>query len=153
SITPGGLYTAPSAAGTAQVQVSSSSVSGLAPVTIVSQLSQPSVGINNVTVQEPASSAANYFHTSGNQILDVNGKAVSITGVNWFGFETSNNVVHGLWARGYQDMMNQMKQLGFNTIRIPYSNALFNPGNTPNGINFSLNPDLQGLTSLQILDK
>jgi aryl-phospho-beta-D-glucosidase BglC (GH1 family) len=114
----------------------------------------PTVSISNATVNEPTSSAApDYFHTSGNQIVDVNGTPVRIAGVNWFGFETSNYVVHGLWARNYQDMMNQMKQLGFNTIRIPFSNAIFNPANTPNGINFNLNPDLQGLTSLQILDK
>ncbi|HEV3084860.1 MAG TPA: cellulase family glycosylhydrolase, partial [Gemmataceae bacterium] len=153
SITQGGLYTAPSAAGTAHVQVSNGGVSGMATVTIIAQPSLPSISINNVTVQEPAASSADYFHTSGNQILDMNGKAVSIAGVNWFGFETSSYVVHGLSARNYQDMMNQMKQLGFNAIRLPFSNAIFNPANMPTGINFSLNPDLQGLTSLQILDK
>jgi aryl-phospho-beta-D-glucosidase BglC (GH1 family) len=73
--------------------------------------------------------------------------------VNWFGFETSNFVVHGLWARNLADMMNQMAQLGFNTIRIPFSNAIFDPNNRPNSINFYLNPDLQGLSSLEILDK
>lgn len=98
-------------------------------------------------------STANFFHTSGNQILDVNNKTVRIAGVNWFGFETHNYVVHGLWARNYMDMMKQMVQLGFNTMRIPYSTDMFNPANTPNGINFSLNPDLQGKSSLQILDK
>ncbi|MBM4073908.1 MAG: glycoside hydrolase family 5 protein [Planctomycetes bacterium] len=98
-------------------------------------------------------STANFFHTSGNQIVDVNGKSVRIAGVNWFGFETGNYVVHGLWARNYMDMMKQMVQLGFNTMRIPYSNDMFNPASTPNGIDFGLNPDLQGLSSLQLLDK
>lgn len=64
-------------------------------------------------------STANFFHTSGNQIVDVNGKTVRIAGVNWFGFETGNYVVHGLWARNYMNMMKQMVQLGFNTMRIP----------------------------------
>jgi aryl-phospho-beta-D-glucosidase BglC (GH1 family) len=50
-------------------------------------------------------------------------------------------------------MMNQMVQLAFNTIRLPYSEDIFNPANVPNGINFSLNPDLQGLSSLQIMDR
>lgn len=98
-------------------------------------------------------STANFFHTSGNQLVDISGKTVRIAGLNWFGFETQNYVVHGLWARNYIDMMKQMVQLGFNTIRIPYSNDTFNPANTPNGIDFHLNPDLQGLNSLQILDK
>jgi chitinase len=155
AITQQGLYTAPTAPGTAQVQASSGGVKGVATVNVsaVTQPSLPAITISNVTVQEPGTSSADYFHTSGNQILDVNGKPVRIAGVNWFGFETSNYVVHGLWARSYQDMMNQMKQLGFNTIRIPFSNAIFNPANAPNSINYNLNPDLQGLSSLQILDK
>jgi aryl-phospho-beta-D-glucosidase BglC (GH1 family) len=114
----------------------------------------PAVSIGNVTIQEPTGQAApDFFHTAGNQIVDAGGSFVRIAGVNWFGFETSNFVVHGLWARNYQDMMDQMKQLGFNTIRIPFSNAILNPANVPNGINFSLNPDLQGLSSLQVLDR
>jgi len=115
---------------------------------------QPTVSISNVTVTEPTSaSAPDYFHTDGNQIVDVNGTPVRIAAVSWFGFETTTYVVDGLWARNYQDMMNQMVQLGFNTIRIPYSEDIFNPANVPNSINYSLNPDLQGLSSLQILDK
>jgi aryl-phospho-beta-D-glucosidase BglC (GH1 family) len=158
SITPGGLYVAPSAPGAARVQASSGSISGLTNVAIASQSlpsppTLPSVSIDNVAVLEPGATTADYFHTSGNQILDVNGNRVTITGVNWFGFETSNYVVHGLWARNYKDMMSQMKQLGFNTIRMPFSSAIFDPSNSPNGIDFNLNPDLLGLSSLQILDK
>jgi aryl-phospho-beta-D-glucosidase BglC (GH1 family) len=96
---------------------------------------------------------ADFFHTDGNQIVDVNGKTVRIAGVNWFGFETGTFVAHGLWARNYKDMMKQMVQLGFNTIRLPYSEDIFNPANVPNSINYSLNPDLKGLSSLQIMDK
>jgi aryl-phospho-beta-D-glucosidase BglC (GH1 family) len=98
-------------------------------------------------------SSAGYYRTFGNQILDANNQAVRIGGVNWFGFETTSYVAHGLWARNYKDMMDQMKQLGFNTIRMPFSDQLFDPGSTPNGIDFSKNPDLQGLSGLQILDK
>ncbi len=116
--------------------------------------SQTTISIGNVMVNEPTSSgSADFFHTSGNQIVDVNGTPVRIAGVNWFGFETTTYVVDGLWARNWQDMMNQMVQLGFNTIRIPYSEDIFNSANVPNSINYSLNPDLQGLSSLQILDK
>jgi endoglucanase len=106
-------------------------------------------------VNTPSAKAAGtgYWHTSGNQILDANNQPVRVAGINWFGFETSNYVVHGLWARNYQDMLKQIKGLGYNTIRLPYSNQLFDAGSTPNGINFTKNPDLQGLTGLQIMDK
>src|SRR5262249_55751253 len=93
------------------------------------------------------------FHTQGNQLVDAQGRNVKVAGVNWFGFESSTYAPHGLWARGYRSMMDQMKQLGYNTIRLPFSNQLFDAGSVPNGINFSLNPDLQGLTGLQIMDR
>ena len=96
-----------------------------------------------------------YWHTSGKNILDSNNQVVRIAGINWFGFETGNYVVHGLWARDYKSMLDQMKSLGYNTVRLPYSSQLFDAGSTPNSINFyQMNADLQGLTTgLQIMDK
>src|SRR5579859_440176 len=76
-----------------------------------------------VQLNTPKAHAAGtgYWHTNGSQILDSNNQPVRITGVNWFGFETANYTVHGLWQRNYKDMLNQIKSLGFNTIRLPYS--------------------------------
>jgi endoglucanase len=106
-----------------------------------------------------AGAGAGYWHTSGSQILDSSNQAVRITGINWFGFETSNYVAHGLWSRDYKDMLNQIASLGYNTIRLPFSDQLFDSGSTPNSISFygsngPINTDLQGLTTgLQIMDK
>jgi endoglucanase len=95
-----------------------------------------------------------YWHTSGREIVDSAGNPVRIAGVNWFGFETSNDVVHGLWTRDYKSMLDQIKSLGYNTIRLPYSDDILKPGTMPNSINFyQMNQDLQGLTSLQVMDK
>ncbi len=95
----------------------------------------------------------NYFHTQGNQIVDANGRQVILTGINWFGLETSSYAPHGLWARNWESMLDQISELGFNTIRLPYSNQLFEPSSIPNGINIELNPDLDGLSGLLIMDK
>lgn len=57
-----------------------------------------------------AEPGAGYWHTSGRQILDAAGQPVRITGINWFGFETGNHVPHGLWARDYKSMIDQMKE-------------------------------------------
>ena len=104
--------------------------------------------------QNKAKAAAQeYWHTSGTQILDANNQPVRIAGINWFGFETASYVVHGLWSRNYKDMLDQIARLGYNTLRLPYSNQLFDAGSTPNGIDFTKNPDLQGLNGLQIMDK
>lgn len=96
-----------------------------------------------------------YLHTSGATIVDSTGKPVRIAGVNWFGLETPDNTPDGLWARSYKSMMNQMAALGFNTIRLPFSTqAIESPSIPPNGlIDYSLNPDLAGLTGPQIMDK
>jgi aryl-phospho-beta-D-glucosidase BglC (GH1 family) len=66
--------------------------------------------------------------------------------------ETSNMSPGGLWAVNYKDTMAQMKSLGFNTIRLPFSEQALASSNTPSGINFTLNPDLQGLDAMGVLD-
>jgi len=91
--------------------------------------------------------------TDGNRIVDGNGDAVTLAGVNWFGMETERFRPDGLHLRNWQDMMEQMVELGFNTIRLPFSNAALDVGRMPSDIDYALNPDLAGLTSLQILDK
>lgn len=102
-----------------------------------------------------AEAGAGYWRTSGRQILDASGQSVRIAGINWFGFETANHVPHGLWSRDYKSMIDQMKSLGYNTIRMPYSDDILKPGTMPDSLNHSdgKNADLQGLTSLQVLDK
>jgi len=95
----------------------------------------------------------NYYHTYGNKILDSNGQPAVFNGNTWFGFETSNFAPHGLWIRSMDSMLDQMKSLGYNLLRIPYTNEMFLPGKMPSGIDYTLNPDLQGLMPVQVLDK
>ena len=37
------------------------------------------------------------YSVTGGRIVDAQGHAVQLRGVNWFGFETTDHVVHGLW--------------------------------------------------------
>jgi endoglucanase len=97
--------------------------------------------------------SSGYLHTQGGEILDSANNPVIFTGINWFGLETESYAPHGLWARSLDSLLDQIVQLGFNVIRLPYSNQLFDPGSLPNGINYELNPDLKGLNGLQIMDK
>ncbi|MGD2049207.1 MAG: glycoside hydrolase family 5 protein, partial [Chloroflexota bacterium] len=95
----------------------------------------------------------NYLHTEGSAIVDSNGNRVILTGINWFGLETESFAPHGLWARSLESFLDQIQELGFNTIRLPYSNELFDPSSLPTSINYDLNPELEGLTGLEIMDK
>src|SRR5215469_7919836 len=93
------------------------------------------------------------LHTQGTQIQNAAGHTVVLTGVNWSGFETQTFAPHGLDLRNYQDMLDQMVHLGFNTLRLPYSNQLFDPTSRPTSINYTLNPELGGLRGLALMDK
>ncbi|MEV4052147.1 cellulase family glycosylhydrolase [Amycolatopsis sp. NPDC049688] len=100
-----------------------------------------------------AGTGTGFWHASGSQLVDSTGAPVRMTGINWFGAETANYSPHGLWSRNYKDMLDQMAGLGYNTLRLPYSNQLFDSGSKPVSIDQVQNPDLQGLTGLQVLDK
>ncbi|MGW6641551.1 cellulase family glycosylhydrolase [Streptomyces iakyrus] len=123
---------------------------------VAAALLLPLAGVQSARADAAADEAAGagYWHTSGRQILDAAGQPVRIAGVNWFGFETANHVVHGLWARDYKSMIDQMKSLGYNTIRMPYSDDILKAGTMPDSISHDgKNTDLRGLTSLQVLDR
>lgn len=78
------------------------------------------------------------FTTSNGQIIDGAGQAVSFQGVNWFGFNTGNHILHGLWSADFARMLRQMKSLGFNAVRIPFQfDFVLDPSIKPSGINTS----------------
>jgi endoglucanase len=93
------------------------------------------------------------LHAQDGKIVDARGNEVVLTGVNWFGLETSTFAPHGLWSRNWSDMLDQMVASGFNTLRLPYTNELFNAASKPNEVDYGKNPDLKGLTGPQIMDK
>jgi endoglucanase len=95
-------------------------------------------------------SAAAYSVVDG-RIVDAQGQAVQLRGVNWSGFETTDHVVHGLWARNWKSTIDQMRDLGFNAVRLPVCPGTLR-GSAPSSIDYALNPDLAGLDSLGLLD-
>src|SRR6202451_3273789 len=100
---------------------------------------------------------AGYWHTSGNQTVDSSGEVIRIAGINWYGFETTDYLAHGLWAQDYKTILNTIKSLGFNVIRIPFSNQMVESDPVPtnyttsaNGV--AANAALVGQTALTDLD-
>jgi endoglucanase len=89
----------------------------------------------------------------GGALVNGAGAEVHLTGVSWFGMETNAFAPHGLDARNYQSMLDQIVAAGFNVIRLPYSNQLLKAESQPTTVNFGLNPDLQGLNGLEVLDQ
>ncbi len=91
--------------------------------------------------------------TSGNQIVDQDGNPVQIRAVNWFGGATEDFVHHGLWARDWQEMMDQMVETGFNTIRLDFSTEMVLTNPVVSNSVLGGNSDLRGMRALEIMDK
>lgn len=103
-------------------------------------------------------SAHDFWHTEGNRILDTHNRPIRISGMNWSGFETRQTVPGGLDAQDYRAILRTIKQSGYNTVRIPFSNEMVETPSVPDHVSFSngsgsINTDLRDLTSLEILDK
>ncbi len=102
--------------------------------------------------------AHDFWHTEGNRILDAHSRPVRISGMNWSGFETRQAVPGGLDVQDYRVILRTIKQNGYTTIRIPFSNEMIEMPSVPDRVSFSnvsgpINTDLHNLTSLEILDK
>lgn len=94
---------------------------------------------------------AGYWHTSGTSILNGNNRPVRIAAVTWYGMETSYWVPAGLDYQPYTSIMDRVKRLGYNTIRLPYSNELVE--RDPKVMTrVQANPRFLGMHALQVLD-
>ena len=91
------------------------------------------------------------YQVNDGKVQTDSGETISLHGVNWFGFETSSHVVHGIWERNWQDMAQQISDVGFNAVRLPVCpETLY--GVEPSSIDTWVNSDLKGLNSLEILE-
>lgn len=91
--------------------------------------------------------------TQGSKIVDATGQKVLLRGINWFGIETEMHVPHGLWKRDYKEMLAQIKSLGYNLIRLPYSVKTLRASNI-SGVDFSIgsNQELEDKSPLEVMD-
>ncbi|MEV3991647.1 cellulase family glycosylhydrolase [Streptomyces sp. NPDC049837] len=110
---------------------------------------------------DPGAAAAtapgdDWLHTRGNKIVDANGNEVRLTGANWFGFNATERVFHGLWSGNITGITKSMADRGINIVRVPISTQLLlewkNGQATVPNVNTHANPELAGKTSLEVFD-
>ena len=75
------------------------------------------------------------LHTQGPYIVDSNGYRVRLNGANWYGAEGQDYVVMGLQAQPLATIVSEIKSRGFNVVRLPWSNQMYesNPQPQPGG--------------------
>jgi endoglucanase len=96
------------------------------------------------TLTAPDAGISFPLHTSGASIVDASGKPVRLALVNWYGAESPDYVVGGLKYQPVESIINQIVAMGFNGVRLPWSNAMWesNPVVSPSVL--SANPQFAG---------
>ena len=109
-----------------------------------------SVPLNGVALPKPAMIR---LKTGGNQFVrTTDGMAVPLNSVNWFGAEGTNHTPHGTWVRRWTDIIDQIRQMGFNCIRMPFSGDTFAATPPITAFDEELNPEFVGKTAMEIMD-
>ncbi|MBO5266546.1 MAG: cellulase family glycosylhydrolase [Ruminiclostridium sp.] len=119
--------------------------------------SQPAVDVSKLLERsENAVQGDDWLYTDGNRIVDKDGKAVWLTGVNWFGYNTGTNTFDGLWNSQLKPSVEAIANHGFNLIRVPISAELINQwakGEYPRAnYNNAYNTELNDMNSLEIFE-
>lgn len=112
-------------------------------------------GLTQVASFSGSAVSSSRLKTSGNQITRLGGEKVKLKAINWFGAESELYTPHGLWARNYKDIIDQIATMGFNCVRLPFSGDICNVDRmvSDGAINFTLNDDLIGKTAIQVFDQ
>lgn len=93
------------------------------------------------------------WHQEGG-IIYRNNESVQLRGVSWFGFETQDFVVNGMYSHTMDFYFDVMRSVGINAIRVPFSAEWihYNFDIYPwNGM-YSADPSLAEKKSIEILD-
>ena len=127
----------------------------LAGLILGSVVLAPPVAAKNGSPACAAAPAYGWLHTNGLWIVDRNNCKVRLMSVTWFGMETTTYVPDGLNFRSYWQIMQQIKQLGFNSIRLTISDQMVR-----DDMKIKIRPkyvthsrELAGLHPLQALDR
>jgi endoglucanase len=78
---------------------------------------------------------------------------VRLNAFNWYGAESTDFVVGGLQAASLQSIVTEIKSLGFNAVRLPWSNQMYESNPVVGNYALTANPNLQGLNALSIFDQ
>jgi len=84
------------------------------------------------------------LHTSGASIVDAAGKAVKLRLVNWYGAESPDYVVGGLKYQPVTTIISQIVAMGFNGVRLPWSNQMWQSNPVVSSSLLTANPQFQG---------
>ena len=99
-----------------------------------------------------AATATFPLHTQGQWIVDSNGVRIHLNAFNWYGAEGEDYVVEGLEAQPLATIVSTIKGLGFNAVRLPWSNQMAESNPVVGNYALAANASLEGENALTIFD-
>jgi endoglucanase len=92
------------------------------------------------------------LHTSGYGIFDASGRRVRLTSVNWYGFDQKEFVAGGLEVAPLQVIIEQVRAIGVNSVRLPWANETFEKNPVVPTYAVKANPKFKGKHALDVMD-
>lgn len=92
------------------------------------------------------------LHTQGRHILDAHNKRFKLASINWYGASDELFVAGGLDVRHRSTIALLIRRLGFNSVRLPYSDELVYSNPVIDAACLAANPDLVGLKALDVFE-
>lgn len=93
------------------------------------------------------------LRTQDRWIVDSTGKRVKLASANWYGAESPEHVVGGLDQAPLASIPRWLREHGFNSIRLPWSNELLETNPVVKPEHLAANPELVGLRGLEVMDR
>jgi endoglucanase len=92
------------------------------------------------------------LHTDGHEIVDATGKPVRLASANWYGFDQKEYVVGGLDHAPLQTIVGEIRQMGLNSVRLPWANETLEKNPLVPDYAVKANPQFKGKHAMEIMD-
>jgi aryl-phospho-beta-D-glucosidase BglC (GH1 family) len=92
------------------------------------------------------------LRTHGRNVVDASGKRFKLASVNWYGASDEHFVPGGLDVRHRSEIAKTIRRMGFNSVRLPYSDELVLANPLIPAMRLTANEDLVGKRALHILE-
>jgi endoglucanase len=92
------------------------------------------------------------LHTSGRYIVDQQNRRVKLASVAWYGGESVDFVPGGLQLEPLLSIAHRIRCMGFNSVRLPWSNQMVESNPIVPGYAIAANPEFQGMHAMDVFD-
>ncbi len=93
------------------------------------------------------------LHTDGRYIVDRLNRRFKLSGVAWSGAEALDFVVGGLQLEPLQAIVHRIRCMGFNTVRLPWSNEMYESNPVVPDYAVTANPQFKGKRAMVVYDQ